>query len=202
MLSSKAIPDPAQTKPEHVASTWRRGLALGVDSSLHSLLFAAFLQAHRTGIFSSAPVWIPYFKLLGFFIWFFAFQFSCLYWVGATPGKLLMGLRVVDRHSGAGLLAMQAFLRVLSDSLSVFLGFGPRALAFLRFDRTHVSDWVAETQVRQFTPRSSYPRRRVALGLLLFFLLSWSGLRARYQQFIRLDWKPDGVVLSRSTQGD
>ncbi|MEI7973273.1 MAG: RDD family protein [Bdellovibrio sp.] len=198
MCSSMRNPDPANTTPEHVASTWRRLLALGVDSSLHSLSFAAFLQAHRMGIFSSAPVLIPYLKLFGFLIWFFAFQFSCLYWVGATPGKLLMGLRIVDRRTGSGLLPMQAFLRVLADSLSVFLGFGPRALALLRFDRTHVSDWVAETQVRQFVPRDSFPRRRVILGVLLFLLLSWSGLMARYQQFIRLEWKPDGIAFSRS----
>ena len=58
----------------------------------------------------------------------------------------------------------------------IFFGLGLKVLAFLRFDRTHISDWLAETQVVQVDMLRPLPKRRPILALSLFFLLSFESV--------------------------
>lgn len=119
------------------------------------------------------------------------------YFVGATPGKMLMGLRLVSRYQGYAmnpttaemdsgspeLTLVQVLLRVLADSLSIFVGDSLKALIFFRLDRTHVSDWIAETRVVQTIPRNHPPRRRWIIGSLLFVILLKNGILKSYYLF-------------------
>src|SRR6185312_15786972 len=99
------------------------------------------------------------------------YDWMFLYFLGGTVGKLMLGLRVVPRREPHNALTLfQSLLRPLVDRLAIFLGQALRALAFLRFDRTHVSDWVAETWVVQLVPRRRRPVRRFALALLIIFI--------------------------------
>jgi uncharacterized RDD family membrane protein YckC len=67
---------------------------------------------------------------------------------GATPGKLLMGLRVVDLETGMNLSYGRTFLRDIVGKpigyLTLFIGF---ILAGFRSDKRALHDLLASTQV-------------------------------------------------------
>jgi len=111
----------------------------------------------------------------------FFYQWLFLRYLGGTLGKLIFGLRVVNKANGGGLSFIQSFLRVLTDQLSLLFGHAHRVLVFARFDRTHLSDWVAETQVRQTSPREDHPKRNIPVALILALYFAVSGFYQAYQ---------------------
>jgi uncharacterized RDD family membrane protein YckC len=153
------------------ASTWRRLMAFWIDSFIAGIcLLPVWLQLWgSTLIDENISVewrWLAAGILLQlFYKWLF------LYFLGGTLGKLLMGLRVVpNEHPENPLGLFQSLLRVLSDALAFFFGLAPRALALIRLDRTHVSDWVAETRVVQLVPQTQLIRRHWLLALVVMVL--------------------------------
>ncbi len=183
----------------YTAEGWRRVFAWVIDSSLSSLFYL--------------PIWVQLGFLLGpttqhtlslsllllCFALQFCFRWMVLYFLAASPGKLLFGLRVVNAHEPESPLGLtQSFLRVLADHLSLFFGDALRILAWFRFDRTHVSDWVAETRVVQDWPRKRIPRRRILVASLGFIFLLQSGWSQAYFLFRRIDYK-NGVLVVLST---
>lgn len=181
------------------ATNWRRIFAYGLDSlvagaSALIVWLEAELFQKESGVFgyslhAIAAVFIAYF----FYHWLF------IYFLGGTPGKLMMGLRIVSKNQEgggpAGLGLMQSFLRVLADQLSFFVGHGLRVLVLMRLDRTHVSDWVAETQVVQFDKRSGPVRRHLFWALALCLWFSCGGFMKIYSQFQRLSWVGNRVFF-------
>lgn len=149
----------------HIPGMSRRIMAFYVDECLRAIFFAPLLGLTWLGA-------SPRLLLLAVFV-YLSFRVACLALVGASPGKLLLGLRVVGRE-GRELEFSQACLRVLADELSLFFAFAPRALAWLRWDRTHLSDWIAETRVISVKPHTEVPRVRPVLGSILVLLgLYW-----------------------------
>lgn len=132
--------------------------------------------------------------IVGFLLQF-AYRWLFLYFMGATLGKLMMGLRVVSFPDEGPLTLMQSLIRVLTDGLSLFFNEGLRVLGLIRFDRRHVADWVAETQVRQRHPREHPPRPRWVLAVILCVYFSLTGFLSAYSLFQRSIWEHDGVVL-------
>ena len=125
--------------------------------------------------------------IVAFFIVYFFYHWLFVYFFGATPGKMILGLKIVSKNqqsSGdpAGLGLFQSFLRVLADQLSIFFGHGLRFLVLMRLDRTHVSDWVAETQVVQTVPRKDAVKRHLFWALLLCCWFSSIGFMKIYSQ--------------------
>lgn len=153
------------------ANTFRRVLAFLIDSFISGLCFLPvwiqLLGAYfTTGVLKVSVPWL----LVGLLLQLF-YNWMFLYFLGGTVGKLIFGLRVVpsaDPSRDLGLF--QSFLRVVTDALSLFFGQALRALALVRLDRTHVSDWVAETRVMQFKHRRSPPIRHwILAGLIVVF---------------------------------
>ena len=184
----------------HTASTWKRAFAYWIDSLI-------------SGIFL-APMWVPFIKgmiyqdevvfvswslialCLGFrLVW----DMACLYSLTATPGKLILGLKVIS-VSGAPLSNLQCVLRVLADQFSFFFGIAPRAVAFLRLDRRHVSDWIAETKVVQSQPRETPPQRRVVLAVFLIFFAVFGRMAEVYRLFQRVTVSASGVSAVQQTR--
>lgn len=163
------------------AHTLRRFAAFALDSFVISFCYVpVWLQLWASYMEEGVPSveigWVGASLLLQlFYKWLF------LYFMQGTPGKLLMGLRVISRSNPeAGLGLFQSFLRVLTDSLSLFFGQSLRALALIRLDRTHVSDWVAETQVVQLKPRNYPPRRHWVVAILVVVVSFLSQFRQIY----------------------
>lgn len=154
----------------HVASTERRLFAYALDQFVVFFFYLPVLVHIGIPLLvgSSWAVDLRWVFLSVFL--HFAYDVLFLYFLGATIGKKFVGLEVVSR-AGGGLTLFQCVLRSVSDRLSLFFGNGLRALAFLRYDRTHVSDWIAETRVVQKETRVRWVRRRKFLGLVLFLVL-------------------------------
>lgn len=163
---------------------WRRFLAFGLDSFIAGLCFLpAWIQLFGSWIKSQTLAvdwnWIALgLTLQLFYKWLF------LYFLGGTLGKLLFGLRVVSiHHPEQGLGLLQSLLRVLTDYLSIFFGHSLRVLALMRLDRTHVSDWVAETRVVQFAKPTAPTQRRVVIAVLIMVFSFSSQFQSLYRAF-------------------
>ncbi len=163
-----------------VASWPRRIAAYVIDSGLTWLCLAPiWIQLAGTYFTQGASVLDFRWALSGVLFALF-YQWMFVYFLGGTVGKLLLGLRVRSIHRNQPLGLMQSFLRVMTNSLSIFFGDSLRALAFLRLDRRHVGDWVAETWVVQETPLAQFPSRHWVLGGLMFVLIFTSSLKNCY----------------------
>jgi len=96
---------------------------------------------------------------------------------------------------------MQALLRVLTDSLALFFSQGLHSLALLRFDRRHVSDWVAETWVRQRFESQTVARPRPVVAVLLCLYFSVSGFYSLYSMVQKSDLDSQGITLTGLSAG-
>ena len=186
--------DPAQYT--QVPSLGRRIFAFFLDQMLAAVFFAPLWLVKIRAMMKDEDLVLPWRWLVGCVLIQFVYRWMFLYYVGGTPGKLLLGLRVVTYPECKELSPLQSFIRVLTDSLSVFLGYGPRALALIRFDQRQLSDVVAETWVRE-------PRRSVGFqepeapyrfwGLVLSLCLSIAGLSRSYVFFKTTTWTSHGL---------
>lgn len=188
-----------QTSPVYTAATEKRVLAYLFDSLVTGIFFIpAWMQALGSYIDDEMIAmdwqWLVACQLMAFlYHWLF------LYFLGATLGKLFFGLRVVPYHHPEKELGlMQSFLRVLTDELSFFFGEALKAVAFLRFDRTHVSDWVAETRVVQMVTRRRLPIRRKGLAVIVIIFSGWNSFAGAYQFIQNARWIDEKVVLDWS----
>lgn len=102
---------------------WRRWLAFWIDAALTIVILMpllGLLGVHDAGFSEavhhsarSVMLNVPYIVASTLF----------LHFKGATPGKMVMGLRVVDADTFAPLTLAQAFGRQLASLLSLFFFF-------------------------------------------------------------------------------
>lgn len=133
------------------AGFWRRAAALGVDAlwlfavagTLSWVLFGVALPAGTAGLHPAARVGVPVIhELLPLLV-------LVVGWAryGATPGKVLLELRVVDARTGARPSPAQALVRALGYVVSAApLGLG-FAWAAIDRDRRALHDRLARTRV-------------------------------------------------------
>lgn len=186
------------------AQIWRRAIAYFLDGIVASLCgFTVWLEA---GLFQKVSGVFGYslWAMGAMFLVYFFYHWLFLYFLAATPGKMVMGIRVIGRHRNGegdeGLGLFQSFLRVFADQLSIFMGHGLRALALLRLDRTHVSDWVAETQVVQKAQRRAPVKRHLFWALVLCVWFSCFGFMKIYRQFQQISWMGDRIFFEISEE--
>lgn len=181
----------------YTPDSWKRILAYGFDSFFSGLFYLPFLIQVRFFLQSEAIYEIHPFWLISCFSLNFISHWLFLYFLGGTPGKLLFSLRVVNAHDPARSLGlMQALLRVLTDQLKLFFGGAFRVLSWLRHDRTHLSDWVAETRVIQFSPRKDIPQRRIIFSTISFLILIQIGWLRAYKTIQKVEWNGKVLIIS------
>lgn len=157
----------------HVPRMSVRFFAFYLDEGLRWMVLAPFL-----GMYFFAGLWgqvsvVTSGTLVLVFLSLVCFRVLCLYYAGGSIGKLVWGLRVRHRDGGE-LTLMQSILRVVADELAIFFAFAPRALAFFRWDRTHLSDWIAETRVISLKEQNFIPEVRPLWGAVLVIVgLYW-----------------------------
>ncbi len=147
------------------------------------LAFKSFAELFAGGSWSGRIAWIAVdLKWLVFaLVCQFLYRILFLKMYGATPGKLILGLRLISSAAQTKELTwLQTLIRVFADGLSFFFGLGLFSLALCRYDRCHVSDWLAETRVVRLSSESERlglgaPSRHIFGGLLFFFIFSTSG---------------------------
>jgi uncharacterized RDD family membrane protein YckC len=119
-------------------------------------------------------IWVAYFV----FIRLCYDGLGCFFF-GATLGKYLFNLRVVNRdHSDHRLGLAQSFFRAIASELSFFLSWALYATLFFRYDRSHWIDLWARTRVISMQGESDFQRHRPKIRwmigslMALFFLIS------------------------------
>ncbi|WP_255489937.1 RDD family protein [Bdellovibrio sp. KM01] len=174
----------------YVPSTWKRLLAVTIDQVFLAICYSPFYKAFYTVWFTDADVQFNLFQLLMLFLTPALYEAASLMLISATPGKWIMGLKVVPAHSPHEELDYtQCLLRPLTSRLSFFFSWAIFALAFFRYDRTHLSDWVAETRVVQFQPRSTRAGIRWVLGFFLVLSYSYEGLHYAAGILNEINWQ-------------
>lgn len=183
---------------QFTANSFHRFVAYLID--LWVVVLGSFVVWLESKVSFDSEILGSYSLKLMFVVWLiqFSYHWLFLYFCSATPGKIWMGLKVMSKNSPQGLGFMQSFLRVLTDQLSYFLGLGPRVLALIRLDRTHLSDWVAETYVVQDDPRKSSVNRYFWVGIVLCIWISWSELSLVSQQFKGISIDGDRIFFSHN----
>lgn len=180
----------------YIPSTWRRLVAKGLDSVIRSIFYLPFVKSFFLLLFTDEDVRISLGSLLVMFIVPAIYEFVFLALMQATPGKWLMGLKVVPfNDASAHLDWRQCLLRPLMERLSFFFSLAIYALAFFRYDRTHLADWVAETRVVQFTPRPVRTKIRWFLGSIFVLLNVVEGLQSSARILDIIDWEKGQVEL-------
>lgn len=180
----------------YIPSTWRRLMAKGVDSVIRFVFYLPYAKPFFLLFFSDEKVTL---SLMSFFIIFITpavYEFIFLVTMQATPGKWLMGLKVVPFYDvSAKLDWRQCVLRPLVERLSFYFSLAIYATAFFRYDRTHAADWVAETRVIQFSPRPIAPRIRWFMGTILIVLNLIEGLQSASRILSVINWGSNKVEL-------
>jgi uncharacterized RDD family membrane protein YckC len=182
----------------YVPSTWRRLGAFLIDQFFSAFMYLPFFGFFSKLIFTDNDV---YLSLTQFGIMMLipaVYEFVFLALMQATPGKWFLGLKVVPRHNPETKLEFgQCLLRPLVGRLSLLFSWAIYALAFFRYDRTHLCDWVAETRVVQFKPRAKRTRVRWVLGVLLILSHGWEGVKTASNTLQQINWV-DGQVDLRA----
>lgn len=173
-----------------VPSTWRRLMAYGIDQGLQLLLYVPFAKSFFLLMFTDEKVQISLIELFILFLIPALYEWVFLTLMQATPGKWMMGLKVVPFSSPLDNLSwQQCFLRPLTGRLSFFFSWAVFALAFFRYDRTHLGDWIAETRVVQSVPRLRRASLRPILGTLFLLFYTYEGLAAARSVMQIIDWQ-------------
>jgi uncharacterized RDD family membrane protein YckC len=174
----------------YTAKSWKRTFAYFVDQFLLLIILSPLYFKQILEIFRMGELRWSIGLLVSAWIVYFLYQFFFLYFFSATPGKALLGLKVVNNNEGVFLKGSQIFLRSFSHVLITVLGFALVVPALYRLDRRHFADWIAETKVVQSTPRVLAPTRHWIWAAVLFIYFFNSALVSLYSlvqmQFLRI----------------
>lgn len=177
------------------ANTYKRIFAYYIDQFFALLIYSPVILQLFWNYIDQGALEVDYrWVVLCFFV-HFCYHWFFLGMLGGTVGKLIFGLRVINVDRQKELTGFQAFLRVLTDQLSLFFGPAFKVLALLRFDRRQLADWVAETQVVQMEPRDRPAIRRPATALLLFLYFVVFDFLWTYQFFQNTEWNKGHVKI-------
>lgn len=171
-------------------STWRRLLAQSFDNIYVGILQLPVWTVIAVDFFRSDIIRIHWSHLVYLILVSLLYDILSLYFFSATLGKWQCGLKVISRESNNGSTAVsleQAILRVLVSRLSFFFGLSLYALAFLKINRTHAADWVANTQVVGLKERQR-PRVRWILAFGLILITTGESLRTASRTIDSLRW--------------
>lgn len=149
-----------------IPSTKRRILAGAIDQIIIMVPAILIFYPNIKALFNTSEIKINIFVLVVVVAGQFLYFFVSYLLMEATFGQRLVGQKLVTL-SGEKLAGVQVAIRVLCDQLSVFFSYGLFCLIFFRFDRTHLSDWLAETKVVQDEERKTPAVRRIIVCILL-----------------------------------
>lgn len=165
-------------------------VARGIDQLICLPLYFPFIVYWWKLFFTDEDVFVSVYVFGLFVVIPVIYEISFLILMQATPGKVIMGLKVVPSADlGQKLDWQQCVLRPIVNSLSLLIGYAAYSLAFFKYDRTHFGDWMAETRVVQKTARTKTPKKRYILGCI-FIVLSLSDGLSTARLFIgNVDWE-------------
>lgn len=205
MVSAATGEEPAMKGPVagfHIPSLSRRFCARLIDFILCGFLLMPAL-GWKVLVFGFDDLALPWGLLIYVLMVPILYESLALWMFGATFGKWALGLRLVaskdDRHS-SGYAA--CLLRVLVMQGMFFVGVALPALAWLRYDRTHLGDWMAGTRVLALGPALRPVRLHVGRALVVIFVVGAISLMNAAEKIQSLYWGKNGVVFSSAEDED
>lgn len=198
----------------YIAKTSKRVMAFLIDGTIVNFIWWPISFYSSEMLLREGLVRIPFSSLGALLLLSLFYKWVFLYFLGGTLGKLILGLRVVpslaarDLEGGESvdlqLGFLQSLLRVLVGAFSLFLGGALYSLAFLRLDRRHVADWVAETQVIQLNPHRKIFKRRIFWGLAFFVQMSFFQMDYIYKKVgqLNVEFKDRVIEFSGSLEDE
>ena len=181
----------------YVPSTKRRILAGSIDQIIIMIPAVVIFYPNLKALLNTSEIKINIFVLAAVVSCQFLYFFLSYLLLEATLGQKLVGQKLVSL-SGEKLAAIQIAIRVLCDQLSVFFSFGLFCLIFFRFDRTHLSDWLAETKVVQDEERKMPAVRRAVVCVLLTGYFCIDGFHNFYNMVHMSDIRGSDLILKLS----
>ncbi|MCK6598493.1 MAG: RDD family protein [Bdellovibrionaceae bacterium] len=181
-------------------STWKRIIAKSIDESIILFFRAPVILVVVMNFIKMDEFRIHWAHLVYCFLVRLFYETLSLYFFSTTVGKNYMQLKVISRF-GANLADKQrisfsqALLRSLSGMISFFFGVSFYMTLFLRHNRTHVADWLSDTQVVSLLPRDSNPKIRWILFFSFVVVFFHSKLQGTAQLARALQWKTPFIYL-------
>lgn len=158
-----------------------------IDSILRWIMVLPFLRP-LWGVLEEEEISISLWYVIFIALFWLIYDFVFLALFQATPGKILMSLRV-DSKEGKELTWQQAFLRVFATRMTFFLGIGLYATALFSKERRHLFDWFAETKVITEKPVQEEFRKHWFFGTLVILFYLSDGLFYSAALMSNIDWK-------------
>lgn len=172
-------------------STWRRVVAHFVDRFYIGILHSPVWIRIGMDYIKHNELRLHWSHLVYVILVRFFYEVLSLYFFSTTLGKWQWGLKVISRHrygNDDSVGMEQAILRTLVSNLSFFFGWAIYALAFFKYNRTHLADWVAETQVVSLKERASLPQVRWILAAGFIFLTLGESLQTASMTLNSIKW--------------
>lgn len=182
-------------------STWKRLLARFIDSGVIFILQLPVIYLFFIDFLRTEEVKIHWAHVVYFFAVRISYETFSVAFFSATIGKKQMGLTVISRNSFVGDKQVhldQAFLRSLVSQLSLIFGWSLFVTAFLKYNRTHIADWVADTQVLSKTPQSVRPKIRWVLAFGFIFIFLSSSVKNTVMTLDYLEWKNPYLYVQKN----
>lgn len=182
-------------------STWKRLLARFIDSGVIFILQLPVIYLFFIDFLRTEEVKIHWAHVVYFFAVRISYETFSVAFFSATIGKKQMGLTVISRNNFVGDKQVhldQAFLRSLVSQLSWIFGWSLFVTAFLKYNRTHIADWVADTQVLSKTPQSVRPKIRWVLAFGFIFIFLSSSVKNTVMTLDYLEWKNPYLYVQKN----
>lgn len=152
-----------------VPGTFRRLSAKGIDRLINALFFIPLVFSFRSvgseGLFTfDWRIFVACLLMSLFFstVWLYLFN--------ASIGKQLMSLKVRSVNGDPSLTWSQAVVRSIAEVMNSLLSDMLVIFMFLRHDRRHLVDWMAETEVVSSHTRKKPPVRRPFIFIIFLIL--------------------------------
>ena len=174
----------------YVPDTFKRLAARLIDQVLCLIFYIPVMRAVYLLLFPDEEVTMSLGLLIILGLIPALYEGLWLWLMQQTPGKWFLGLKVVDAYNPQKDLSwQQCFLRALVGRFDLLFSIAIYATAFLRYDRTHVADWFAETRVVQFYQRPKKAKIRWFLGpvFILFYGAQGVGQAVQFLKGMKLE---------------
>lgn len=187
----------------HLPSTWRRLAARLTDDVYIFILQSPVVYIFLRDFFQTGESKIHWAHAVYFLLIRVVYEGLTVAFFSTTPGKWQWGLKVINKNRESTKTSQvqldQAFLRALVCQLSHIIGWSLFVTALYKHNRTHIADWLAETQVVSLDfKRKSRPQRRwiFATGFIFFFMTgSMKGTAMTLQS---MTWKSPFLYIENS----
>lgn len=185
----------------HISSTWKRLVARFIDDAYVFILQGPVVIIFFKDFIISGEPKIHWAHALYFVAVKIVYETLFVHFFSATPGKMHMGLKILNRQperTSKNIALDQAFLRSLVSQLSYIFGWSLYVTAFYKYNRTHVADWVAETQVVSKIKRADRPQLRWIFATCFIFFFMSSSLKGASVSLSAIVWKSPYLHLQNT----